>query len=130
MKVVIVEPFKAPRVEEIDNTLETYQGIVGGWIRSVYPFNDEDGPVCVICNEEGKNIGLAPNRALEYNGEIYDVICGTFFVAGIENSEDGPDVGGLTDKQAQRYMDYYRDPQIFEIVDGKIKVYPMPTIGG
>ena len=37
--------------------------------------------VCVVCNEEGKLEGLPLNRALrDEDGDIYDVVAGTFMV--------------------------------------------------
>ena len=60
IKVVVVEPMKAPEVREIPATLKAYQELVGGYIECVYPFKDA---VALVCNEEGKNICLPPNRA-------------------------------------------------------------------
>ena len=40
---------------------EILQAAVGGDIQAVYPYED---PVALICNEEGKLLGLPLNRAL------------------------------------------------------------------
>ena len=33
-----------------------------------------------VCNDEGKLLGLTPNRLLkDAKGEPYDMVCGTFF---------------------------------------------------
>lgn len=81
MKILIVEPMKEPYEKEIQGTLEEMQAIVGGYIQAVYPFED---PVAVVCNEEGKLMGLPYNRLLrDDSGRPYDVLCGTFFVAGL-----------------------------------------------
>jgi hypothetical protein len=69
IKVVIVEPRKMPRIETIDNNLETFQKLVGGYIEVVQSNEFID----IIINEEGKLIGLEPNFRLS-NG---DVIVGT-----------------------------------------------------
>lgn len=61
MKVLAVEPGKVPYETEIEGGLESLQQAVGGSIEAVYPYED---PVAVICNEEGKLIGLPTNRAL------------------------------------------------------------------
>lgn len=45
--VVVVEPGKEPRIEEIDSGLESLQGMVGGYIQAIYPYDD---PVALICN--------------------------------------------------------------------------------
>ena len=55
MKVLMVEPGKVPYETEIEGGLESLQKAVGGSIQAVYPYDD---PVALICNEEGKLMGL------------------------------------------------------------------------
>lgn len=96
MKVLVVEPLKECYTKEI-NGLKEMQALVGGYIQAVYPFED---PVAVVCNEEGKNLGLPFNRPLlDEHGLPYDIICGTFFVAGL----GAEDFASLTDEQIQKY---------------------------
>ena len=52
MKVLFIQPLKTPKTVEIDGSLESMQKLVGGYIESIYPF--EDGEICLVCNEEGK----------------------------------------------------------------------------
>lgn len=68
IKAVILEPFKKARIETIENSLETIQGLVGGYIE-VLKLNDY---VDIILNEEGKLIGLEPNFRFKH-----DVVVGT-----------------------------------------------------
>ena len=76
MKVLVVEPMKKCYTKEI-NGLEEMQALVGGYIQAIYPFPDK---AAVVCNEEGKNLGLPFNRPLfDENDLPYDIICGTFF---------------------------------------------------
>lgn len=78
---VVIEPEQKPQIREIDGSLEGLQSLVGGDIQAVYPYAD---PVAVICNEEGKLMGLPLNRALRDDaGEIYDIVVGTFAVVGL-----------------------------------------------
>lgn len=87
MRILLVEPGKRPVLKEIDGSLKSMQEIVGGTIQVLYPFEE---PVALICNDEGKLLGLPLNRALrDEEGRIYDVIAGTFFLCG------APDNGGL-----------------------------------
>ena len=80
MRILVVEPGRVPYEKEIPSTLEAMQEIVGGTIQAVYPFPEA---VALICNDEGKLLGLPLNRALRNNdGSIYDVVAGTFFLCG------------------------------------------------
>ena len=63
---------------EIDDNLEAMQSAVGGMIEEYMPFEDE---VALVCNEEGKMMGLPLNRAIKINdNEIADIIAGDFFI--------------------------------------------------
>lgn len=79
IKVVIVEPNQLPRMETINNNLETFQKLVGGYIEVVRSNEFID----IIINEEGKLIGLEPNFGLR-NG---DVIVGTAIFASHKGEE-------------------------------------------
>lgn len=99
MTILVVEPMKPPTVQEIDSSLESMQKIVGGDIEAVYPFDD---PVAIVCNEEGKMLGLPMNRAMtDESGVPYDIVCGTFFVVGIGDE----DFTSLTEQQIEKYKD-------------------------
>ena len=81
MKVLMVEPGKSPYAAEIESGLKSLQAAVGGDIQAVYPYED---PVALICNEEGKLMGLPLNRALfDDDGHIYDIVSGNFLIVGL-----------------------------------------------
>lgn len=102
IRVLIVEPGKASYAEEIPAGLAVLQEKVEGLIQALYPFND---PVAVIANDEGKLLGLPWNRPLfDEEGNIYDILVGTFLVTGL--TED--DFGALSDEQIQKYMEVFR----------------------
>ena len=120
MQVVIVEPKKKPIVQDIDAGLESMQKIVGGPIEAVYPF---DEPVALICNEEGKLLNLPLNRALRNDeGEVYDIISGTFFVCAAPPDSDH--FAGLTDQQVKTYTERFAMPEMFLDVGGDLFVLP------
>ena len=101
MKVLVVEPMKPCEVREISG-LEDMQAIVGGHIQAVYPFRDDE--LALVCNEDGKRLGLPYNRPLTNDRGIpYDMICGTFFLAGV----GAEDFVSLTEEQIQRYKSLY-----------------------
>lgn len=103
MKVLIVEPERPCRAQEIPDTLEAMQAIVGGHLQAVYPFREE---VALICNEDGKNMGLPHNRPLTNDwGVPYDMICGTFFLAGV----GAENFVSLTEEQIQKYKSLYNN---------------------
>ena len=106
IRVLVVEPEKPP-YERIISTLEDMQSIVNGHIETAYPFPE---PVALVVNEDGKNLGLPYNRAIMDESGLLptDIICGTFFVAGV--GED--DFVSLTDEQVQRYTELYSNQAV------------------
>ena len=109
MKVLVVRPMELPAVQEIDHTLSAMQELVGGTIQAVYPFDD---PVAFVCNDEGKLLGLPWNRALtDDHGVPYDIVCGTFFVAGLK--ED--DFASLTEQQIEKYRKKYANEMVLSV---------------
>ena len=60
MTVVIVKPGYAPYEAEI-NGLDEMQGVVGGMIQAIYPFEDR---AAVVCNDEGILLGMPYNRSV------------------------------------------------------------------
>ena len=120
MQVIVVEPKKKPMVQDIDAGLESMQKIVGGSIEAVYPFAD---PVALICNGEGKLLGLPLNRALrDDEGNVYDIISGTFFLCAAP--PDSNHFAGLTDQQVKTYMEWFAMPEMFLNVGGNLFVLP------
>ena len=101
IKVLMVEPHKNPTVTTIKTKLENLQEAVGGLIEII----DIEDNVCILCNEEGKLIGLEGNRKL---GD--DILVGTFFVCG---SNDEGELTSLTDSQLEKYIKFFWQPQTF-----------------
>ena len=104
MTILVVEPGKNPRREEIESSLEAMQRVVGGDIQIVYPFEDY---VALVCNEEGKILGLPYNRLLlDDMGVPYDFIAGTFFLCSAP--PDSESCRSLTENQLEYFERYYR----------------------
>lgn len=107
--VLVVEPEKKPYAKEIDNTLESLQREVGGYIQAIYPF--PDGDVAIVADDEARLKGSLLNRALrdEY-GEVYDIIAETFLVVGL--TED--DFRSLSNDLIGQFSECFRSPEVFK----------------
>ncbi len=120
LKVLVVEPDKEPYVKLIEPGYRSLQTEVDGTIQGIYPFED---PVGIICNDDGKWMGMPLNRALKGDdGKVYDIIAGTFVVAGL--SEDN--YCSLGDEQIEKYTRMFKHPEMFIQVAGEIKALPVP----
>ena len=104
MHILIVEPGKHPRLADIDDSLESLQKTVGGYIEAIYPFEDE---IALICDEESKlKSDTEWNRLLPETG---DVIKGTFIIAGL-GDEDFTDI---TPELAEKYKQRFWNIELF-----------------
>ena len=121
MRILIVEPERRPEVREIDGSLKSMQEIVGGLIQALFPF---DEPLALVCNDEGRLLGLPANRGLrDKNGRIYDIVCGTFFICGAPADSDH--FTSLTPEQIERYRERFYTPEMFWGMDGRIVCLPL-----
>ena len=109
LTILVVEPGKPPYPRQIPDTLQAMQEIVGGDIDATYPYED---PVALIFNSSGKFAGLQLNRLLRLeNGDPYDVVCGTFFLAGL----GGETFVSLTPEQLRKYESLYSREMLFPL---------------
>ena len=112
IKVLMVEPGKTPKVTTIKNELESLQDAVsiGAGERGLIEIITISEDACILCNEEGKLIGLEPNRRL---GD--DILCGVFYVTG--NGEE--DLASLSEENIEAYKKIFEKPESFE--DGDVE---------
>lgn len=105
IEVLMVEPGREPRLVHLTNDLSALQTAVSvgadyvGLIE-IIPLNDD---MCILCNEEGKLIGLEPNRRL-----WSDVLCGVFYVTGQDNEGN---LCSLTAKQMEYAKAFFAAPE-------------------
>ena len=121
LNLLLVKPNELPKKIIIKNTLKEKQKLVDGLIEYVYLPNCND--VVLICNEEGKLLGLPPNRDIGY-----DIVCGDFLIVG-----DDPELGedrSLTEEQITKYSKMFDElsiektnQRINEILLSKINDY-------
>lgn len=76
------------RIEEIDNTLQAKRKFVGGTIQNVVIAG-----VDVICNDDGKLIGLPFNRAvIDNKGKLLDIFAGDILACNHDASGNYTDI--------------------------------------
>jgi hypothetical protein len=78
ISVIVKDPGKKPRHVHIENSLKNLQNTVGGYIETVTFASDG----VVICNEEGRLLGLEPNCSF-----LGIDFVGTIVVAGVNGDE-------------------------------------------
>ena len=120
MRILVVEPEHKPEVREINDSLKEMQEIVGGLIQPIYL----DDSVVLICNDEGKLMNLPANRGLrDENGQMCDIIFGTFFLCGAPADTDH--FTSLTPEQIKQYEERFHTPEMFWGMDGHIVCLPI-----
>lgn len=95
IRILVVEPFKEPYQIKIEHTLKNLQKIVDGYIEILQLEHNVD----IICNDEGKINKLPLNRFVDY-----DIIAGTFIIAGYKDSE----TISLSKKQIKKYKEVFK----------------------
>ena len=101
LRILKVEPGKAPEEKQISNNLDSLQAEVGGGCIECI---DLENDTVLVCNDEGKLNGMEMNRRL---GD--DIICGPFFLVG----ESGEDFASLTDEQLAEQQVRFAQPEQF-----------------
>ena len=120
MRVLVVEPERRPEVREINDSLKEMQGIVGGLIQPIYL----DDSVALVCNDEGRLMNLPANRGLRNkDGQMYDIVFGTFFLCGAPADSDH--FTSLTPEQIEQYRKMFYTPEMFWGMDGRIVCLPL-----
>ena len=109
--VLMVEPNKHPSITTITNDLDSLQKAVsiGADFQGLIEIFAIDDGVLVLCNEEGKLIGLEGNRRIGN-----DIITGVFYVVG----EDGHgNLTSLSEDLLQAYQQRFWEPEHYTQTD-------------
>ena len=120
--VLKVEPGKHPEKCILANDLDSLQKAVsiGADYQGLIEIIGWDG-VCILCNEEGKIIGLDGNRRI---GD--DIIAGVFYITA-EDQEGN--LASLTDAQIEQYrkrfwtIEYYTQQELMDALDAGFCFY-------
>ena len=79
--------------------------------------------MAIVCNDEGKLLGLPMNRALrDEHGQTYDVLTGNFLVVGLGKE----DFASLSPELAQKYEQHFHQPETFIRLGGHLVILPTP----
>lgn len=82
MKVLYFKVGEVPSVIEVDESLESLQDLVGGYLEVVKI--PSFSKVILVCNEEGRLLSLQPNKILK---SIRETIYGDFFICEYDGEE-------------------------------------------
>ena len=108
IKALMIEPGKHPVVTVLNDDLDSLQKAVSigadyqGLIEIIGIGNGD----CILCNEEGKLIGLEGNRRVGS-----DIIAGAFYI--MSEGEDG-DLVSLSEEKIQHYTQRLWEPEVFD----------------
>ena len=113
MRIVRVQPMKSAEIIDVDGSYDSFRKEIGGMVERTFPFDD---PVVIICNEDGKHMGLQPNRSVRYKSGYVDVIVGTFLLTGLKKNLEEK---SLSIELAEKYRKMFEIPEMFvETKDG------------
>ena len=117
IKTLMIEPGKHPVVTVVNDDLDSLQKAVSigadyqGLIEIIGIGNGD----CILCNEEGKLIGLEGNRRV--GG---DIIAGVFYI--MSEGEDG-DLVSLSEEKIQHYTQWFWEPEAFDSAEIESSVH-------
>ena len=114
---LMVEPGKHPKVTILKDDLDSLQKAVsiGADYQGLIEFVSLRNGDCIMCNEEGKLIGLEGNRRF---GD--DILVGVFYI--MSENEDG-ELVSLTDQKIKRYADAFWEPETFDRTEIENTIY-------
>ena len=109
--VLMVEPGKHPVVTTLENSLDALQKAVsiGADYQGLIELVEIEKGIFVMCNEEGKLIGLEGNRRIGA-----DIIAGVFYVLG-ENGRG--DLCSLSKSDIDKYMERFWNVEYYDTTD-------------
>ena len=109
IRVLMIAPGKEPDIVTLDNNLDALQKAVSieAPSQGLIEIINLDSKTCLLCNEEGKLLGLEPNRRLLW----HDIIVGVFYICG--QSKDG-ELRSLSEERIRFWSHVFAEPEYFE----------------
>ena len=107
IKALMIEPGKHPVVTVLNDDLDSLQKAVsiGAAYQGLIEIIGIGNGDCILCNEEGKLIGLEGNRRVGS-----DIIAGVFYI--MSEGEAG-ELASLTEEKIQYYTQRFWEPEVF-----------------
>ena len=117
IKALMIEPGKAPCKCTLTNELSELQKAVSIGAENVglIEIVNLSPNVCLLCNEEGKLIGLEPNRRLGN-----DIVCGVFYLTGQDKEGN---LASLPDRAMEFYSSYFAIPDIIDPSEVESRIF-------
>ena len=117
MRVILCKPGEKAETIEMEDSLKAMQEMVGGRKEEYMPWEEV---VAIICNEEGKMMGLPLNRGIkDEKGHLQDIIAGDFFIcyAPIESEK----FLSMPPELEEKYLKKFEMPEMFFRDGGTIR---------
>ena len=123
IKALMVAPGEHPKEVVLKNNLDALQKAVsiGCDCQGLIEIVGLEKGVCIICNEEGKLLGLEGNRRLGS-----DIIAGVFYVVGEDKCGN---FVSLTEAQMNYYTKRFWRPEVFREDDITDLIYAFIHMG-
>lgn len=114
---LMVEPNEHPKVVQLQTDLDSLQKAVsiGASYQGLIELLALEKNVCILCNEEGKLIGLPGNRRIGS-----DVIAGVFYVIGMDHRHN---IVSLTEQQLEAYKARFWEPETLSEQDAEYAMF-------
>ena len=111
IKVLMVEPGNHPMLTTLANNLDALQKAVsiGAHYQGLIEIISIGNGDCLLCNEEGKLIGLDSNRRLGN-----DIIVGVFYI--MSEDENG-NLVSLGERKIKHYAKLFWEPEVVDRSD-------------
>lgn len=98
IRAIVLKPERAELevIENFDQSLESIQEIVGGYVQTLVLRSKDGREVTIWFNEEGKLMGLPINFPIVQEGKVIELIVGNVLVTSINDSGE---TVGLNDEE-------------------------------
>lgn len=104
IRVIFKAPGQNQKQIELEDSFESLQNAVGGYIECIRPIKT-DFNIVLICNEEGKLLDLEPNLFISNN----DIVVGNCLFAGT----DGEEIISLNFEQIKKIQNFIFENKLF-----------------